>query len=217
MTDYLIFQENDMEINIGGVKFINVPTILQYEETKLIEVAHILDASFSLKFKIFNKDGIEIASVHGTDIYLTEDGKKSKVQKRNVGDVSICEVDGRTIYEVRRESPRSLKAVAELYTPNGAFIKCKDTGIFKSIIGLKDEGLKIGNLTMYGSTIIGAKIGILIKEDGSTQPGDSNELIVPKKSFKYEGKIPNPNDKCPCGSGKKFKKCHGIPGQTKIQ
>ena len=40
------------------------------------------------------------------------------------------------------------------------------------------------------------------------QPADA-EPVIPTHTLKSEGKQIMPNDRCPCGSGKKYKKCCG--------
>ncbi|MGB0715243.1 MAG: SEC-C metal-binding domain-containing protein [Phycisphaerae bacterium] len=50
------------------------------------------------------------------------------------------------------------------------------------------------------------------KEHSSQLPGEDDQpLPPPVEPIKSEGKVER-NDPCPCGSGKKFKKCCGKPG-----
>ena len=44
----------------------------------------------------------------------------------------------------------------------------------------------------------------------SSSEQDSNAKQVTVRRAKKIG----PNDPCPCGSGKKYKKCHGAPGRS---
>ncbi len=51
----------------------------------------------------------------------------------------------------------------------------------------------------------------LLKEDPKNIAPHLNKGFRPKVKDNVTGKVRKlgPNDKCPCGSGKKFKKCHG--------
>ena len=39
---------------------------------------------------------------------------------------------------------------------------------------------------------------------------------TPKKPQQRKNKKVYPNDPCPCGSGKKYKNCHGRPGSAPL-
>ena len=57
-------------------------------------------------------------------------------------------------------------------------------------------------------------------EDYDRLVEEAKQLIITNHSlFKclYDNTLPGRNDLCPCGSGKKFKKCHGIISFNKIQ
>jgi uncharacterized protein YecA (UPF0149 family) len=53
---------------------------------------------------------------------------------------------------------------------------------------------------------------------GQWTPEESLERLKrfaePKKEAVRAQPRPGRNDPCPCGSGKKYKKCHGGPGQA---
>ncbi len=50
----------------------------------------------------------------------------------------------------------------------------------------------------------------VVKETGTSAGSDGT---TPKKTPEKAGKKVGPNDPCPCGSGKKYKKCCGAPGK----
>ena len=47
--------------------------------------------------------------------------------------------------------------------------------------------------------------------DGETaaEPGEAEADAMPAQPFEREGAKIGRNDPCPCGSGKKYKQCHG--------
>ena len=80
--DRLFFLESPA-VEFGGNIFINVPIILQYEDTPLIEIVQVQPAGFTSQFKVYNRDGIYIAKVKGSQVYLTEAGGNSNLLLRH--------------------------------------------------------------------------------------------------------------------------------------
>ncbi|MFK7740657.1 MAG: YchJ family protein [Planctomycetota bacterium] len=64
--------------------------------------------------------------------------------------------------------------------------------------------------TLAGEEITHHEVASFRKEDGRWYFVDGVE--VKPRPFKRLDKKVGPNDKCPCGSGKKYKKCCGKPG-----
>ena len=64
--------------------------------------------------------------------------------------------------------------------------------------------------TLGGEDITHHEVASFRKEDGTWYFVDGVE--VKPRPFKRLDKKVGPNEKCPCGSDKKFKKCHGKPG-----
>ena len=64
--------------------------------------------------------------------------------------------------------------------------------------------------TLGGEDITHHEVASFRKEDGVWYFVDGVE--VKPRPFKRESKKIGPNEPCPCGSGKKHKKCHGRPG-----
>ena len=64
--------------------------------------------------------------------------------------------------------------------------------------------------TMAGEEITHHEVASFRKEDGVWYFVDGVE-VKPRPFKRLEKKV-GPNEKCPCGSGKKFKKCCGRPG-----
>lgn len=74
----LIFQTTPT-VTFATNKFINVPTILQLDETPLISVVKAQDLGFTSEIPIFHADGTYLAKVRGTRIFPTEEGKKAGI------------------------------------------------------------------------------------------------------------------------------------------
>lgn len=71
----LIFQESPA-VELCTNTFINVPIILQYDTTPLIEVVREQEAGHMVKIPIFHNDGTKLAVCKGSRLFLTEDGKR---------------------------------------------------------------------------------------------------------------------------------------------
>ena len=142
----LVFSESP-QVELGSNFFINVPVILQYKDTPLISVESAVDASFTTSIPIYHNDGTYLAKAKGTQLYLTEEGRKAGV----------------TLFELRRQSAAALKAEAELYVPDGKLISYR--GSSPKLFSTENNQLAIAGLVMSGSTFSGCKIGILLDEN----------------------------------------------------
>ena len=158
-------------VHLASNTFVEVPIVLQYDNVPLIQVVRTAEAGFTTEIPIFHSDGTYLAKVVGSQIYATPDGTKAGVTLRHPGCATVCELNGQTLFELIREEAASLKTRAELYTPNGSFIKCADTSLAGYVMGPQKKQLTIGGITMVGCTVKGMKIGVLVKSDGSVAVG----------------------------------------------
>lgn len=170
--DALIFVQTP-EVNIATNTFIDVPVILQYEDTPLIEVTKLEKAGFTIQIPIYHPDGTYLAKVVGSRLFTTEDGKKAGLNLKYPKNMTICELEGKTLFEIHRVGAAALKAKAELYTPDGAFVKCSHDLMPQLFLGDNEKPLKIGGIVMSGNVFRGFRIGILIRKDGGLSIGVS--------------------------------------------
>jgi len=124
----LIYQTSPT-VTFATNKFINVPTILQFDDTPLISVVKEESLGFTSEIPIFHSDGTYLAKVRGTRVFPTEAGKKAGIVMRSLPNLTACELDGRTLFEIAHQSGDAFKAQAELYTPTGYFIKSTDAAL----------------------------------------------------------------------------------------
>jgi hypothetical protein len=173
----VIFQAHPT-VTLAGNHFI-CQVVIQWEEVPLMEVGQFQKAGFTTKFAVYHSDGTKIAVVKGAQIYPTEEGKAALVTMRHEPNLTACELEGRTIFELRRQGAAALKGAAELYTPEGAFIKCNDSGMKSlldtsggslAVIGKGPDGERGGTIIMTDSTIE-APIGILFRRSGAVSLG----------------------------------------------
>jgi hypothetical protein len=160
----LFFQESP-EVVIATNKFVNVPTLIQYESTPIVEVVKHNKVNFAASVNIYHQDGTYLAKAIGSRLVLTHFGKKANLQLKHLPNLTACELDGKTLFEMRREGATSLHSAGELHAPEGIFIRYDN----KKISGMNVENridFRVLNF-MENCTIRNCKIGILYKKDGS--------------------------------------------------
>jgi hypothetical protein len=165
----LIFQESPI-VHLASNTFVEVPTVLKYEDVPLIQVVRTAKAGFTTEIPIYHSDGTYLAKVVGSQIYATDDGKKAGVTLRHPEHATICELNGKPIFEIIREEAAALRTQAELYTPDGSFIKCAEdlTGY---VLGPDQDRLQIHGVTIMDCSFRGYRIGIWVKKDRSVAIG----------------------------------------------
>lgn len=152
-------------------RFIHVPIILQYDETPLISVVQEQALGYTSEFRIYHEDGTYLAKVRGTRVFPTEEGKKAGLQLSEPKGMTVCKLDGRTVFEIYHETGDAFRAHAELYTPDGCFVKSANTP--PSIVAKNGQPLRVGGTIMSGNTFSGVRIGVWFKSDGQCMIGVS--------------------------------------------
>jgi hypothetical protein len=160
----LIYQTSPV-VTIATNTFINVPIILQFDDTPLISLVREQGLGITTEIPIYHSDGTYLAKVRGTRIFATEPGKKAGLTIRSLPDATVCELDGRTVFEIRHQPGDAFRAAAELHTPNGYLLKCADAPK-PQLYTASGDALTIGGVTMSGNIMQGCKIGILVRSNG---------------------------------------------------
>lgn len=146
--------------------FINVPTILQFDDTPLISVVKEENLGFTSEIPIFHSDGTYLAKVRGTRVFPTEAGKKAGIVMRSLANLTVCELNGRTLFEIAHQQGNAFRAQAELYTPTGYFIKSTATDL-PSLVRSDGTELNVGGIRMTNCSFSGVRIGIWLQSNGS--------------------------------------------------
>jgi hypothetical protein len=165
MENSLIFQTTP-QVTLATNKFINVPVILKYEDTNLIEVIKEEGIGFTTQIPIYHQDGTYLAKVNGNRMYLTKDGEKAGLKIEKHQNLWVCTMDKLTLFEIQQQEGDAFKTSAELYTPDGYFVKCSSSPT-PNLIDTTGNELKIGGLIMSGNTFSGCRIGIWLRKNGS--------------------------------------------------
>jgi hypothetical protein len=159
-------------VTLATNRFINVPIILQFDETPLISIIKQQSLSYTTEFQIYHPDGTYLAKVNGTRIFPTKAGEKAGLAMVHPAHMTVCKMGSKTIFEIYHELGDAFRTHAELYTPSGFFVKTSDVPT-PSVISKTGEALRIGNVILANNTFIGSRIGIWLKSNGSCMIGVS--------------------------------------------
>lgn len=168
--DKLIFTSRPV-MSLATNTFVNVPIVLQYEDIPLIQIVKVESAGFTTEIPIYHPDGTYLAKAVGSRLVLTPEGDKAGLSLTYPDKMTVCKLGKRVLFEIIREEAASLKTRAELFAPDGYFVKMTDSpevDLFDA-----DGPLKIKGFTMSGNTFVNCRIGIWIKKDGSIAIGSS--------------------------------------------
>ena len=175
-----VFFSQHPDVVIASNRFIGVSTILQFENTPLIEVGKFVKAGYSAKFSVYHSDGTKIAVVKGRQIYRTEEGKAAKFSMRYDHELTACELEGKPILELRRDGPAALRGWAQLYAPEGFLVEIKPADSVTPVLLpkitdlLRNESLTLpGNAVLERCTFSNFMIGMLVCRPGYVPPDGS--------------------------------------------
>ncbi len=169
MEDLMFVQSP--KVRFATNTFIDVPIILQYEKTPLIEVVKLEKAGYTTQIPIYGQDGTYLAKVVGSRLLTTSSGEKAGLTLRYPKNMTVCELNGKIVFEIHRTDAAALNTWAELYTPDGAFVKCPPDIMPQLFIGSIEHPLKIRGVIMQNNIFSGLRIGILVKSNGSLSIG----------------------------------------------
>ncbi len=165
----LIYQTSP-EVMFASNTFVNVPTILQFDDTPLISVVREEQLGYTTDIPIYDASGVYLAKVRGTRVYPTPEGTEAGVRIRQLPMVWICEVDDRTAFEIHQQPGDAFRTEAELYAPTGHFLKVSDSPV-PQVVNASGSALNVGGITMTGCQFRGVRIGVWIRSDGSMAIG----------------------------------------------
>jgi hypothetical protein len=165
----LIYQHSPT-VNFATNIFIDVPVVLQFDDTPLISVVKEQSLGYTTEIPIYHTDGTYLAKVNGTRIFRTEAGEKAGVVMRQLPNLTVCEVAGKTAFEVHHQKGDAFRLNAELFTPAGYFVKMADAPL-PHLLKADGQELKVGGIRMIGNTFKGCRIGVWIKSNGSVSMG----------------------------------------------
>jgi hypothetical protein len=165
----LVYQSTPT-VRFASNTFINVPTILQFDDTPLISVVRGESLGFTTEIPIYHSDGTYLAKVRGTRVYPTKEGEKAGVEVRRLPLLWVCTIGGRTAFEIHQEPGDAFRAHAELHTPNGYFVKVAGEPTAE-LYRASGEALAVGSITMTGNVFQNLRIGVLLRSNGSIMVG----------------------------------------------
>jgi hypothetical protein len=171
MTDELIFKESPT-IEFATNTFINVPVILQYEDTPLITVERNITLEYGIKIPIYDSDGTKLATAKNSRVYVDKNIKeKITIDKRPR--IWVCKMNGHEIFEIRQKEGDLFRIMAELYAPDGRFVKYSN---FQHIASESMSNLiDLASRAACSCSISDVEVGLLVKRDGNVIIGYVSE------------------------------------------
>ena len=161
--------------------FVNVPIILQYEDTPLIEVVQAETVGRTTEFRIYYSDGTYLAKLKGARLFPTPQGEKAGLAVKQPQDMTVCEMNGKPIIELKRIGAAAIATQAELYTPYGAFVKSRNSESPIEFFAGPGEPLRVGAVSILHSAFTGCDIGVLVKANGSVSVCVKQEYIITER------------------------------------
>jgi hypothetical protein len=152
--------------------FINVPTILQFDDTPLVSIVRETTLGYTSEIPIYHADGTYLAKVRGTRVYATSEGRAAEVAIRQLPSMWVCTVAGRTAFEIHHQQVDAFRVQAELNTPTGYLVKV-DNSPHAQLYSASGQALQARGITMVGNVFQNLRIGVWIRSDGSIGIGVS--------------------------------------------
>ena len=178
MPDFNFIFSETTTVEFATNIFVNVPIILQYEDTPLIKVVQAETVGKTTEFSIYHSDGTYLAKLKGARLFRTPEGKKAGLELKQPQDMTVCEMNGKVIIELKRIGAAAIATQAELYTPNGAFVKSRNSQSPIEFSAGPGEPLRVGATSILYSSFTGCDIGVLVKADGSVTVCTKQEYII---------------------------------------
>ena len=167
--DKLIYKTSPV-VTLATNTFVNVPIVLQFDATPLISLVREESLGYTTEIPIYHEDGTYLAKIRGMRVYSTDDGRKAGVKIRQLATAWVCEIGNRTAFEIHHQPGDAFRAQAELYTPEGFFVKTSDSPT-PELIDASGNALQVGGVTMIGNMFQDCRIGVWIRSDGSVSLG----------------------------------------------
>jgi hypothetical protein len=164
MDQSLVFTQIPIVVIANNIFACRVP--ICYKDTPMMEFVQHMPThntpTLTTKIPIFHSDGTLLAVVKGASLHATEDGKKAGVKLLHPPGGEVCELNGKTLFEIKRNKAAAISITAELFTNDGVFFKWSEKEL-SGMMSLAPNALKIGGLTMTGcrfSGDVGIQIGV---------------------------------------------------------
>ena len=122
MDEKLLFAESPT-VTLASVTFINTPIPIRYEDDPMLELVKEVQAGYTIKMPIYHSDGTKLAVAKASQLYRTKEGEKAGIEMRHLPDGTVCEWNGKPIFEIRRKGAAALS------------VDCSEAG-FHSVVPL---------------------------------------------------------------------------------
>lgn len=151
------------DVTLATNVFVGMPVILQLDDLPLISVVRAESLGFTTEMPIYHADGTYLAKVNGTRAFCTPAGEKAGIKMRDLPNMTVCELDGKTVFEITHQAGDAFRIDAELSTPSGYLVKMSDSAdLFKT----NGDQIQLSGLRLSGCEFEGGRIGLFLKSSG---------------------------------------------------
>jgi hypothetical protein len=169
MDQSLVFTQVSAVVIANNTFVCRVP--ICYKDTPMLEFVQHMPKhnapTLTTRIPIFHSDGTLLAVLKGGSLQATDDGKKAAVKLLHLPDGAACELNGKTLLEIKR-TKTALSVTAELFTNDGVFLKWSENEL-NGRMSPAPNAPRIGGLTMTGckfSGDVGIQIGVPTRHFG---------------------------------------------------
>jgi hypothetical protein len=166
MEEQLIFVQSPAIVIATNTFLCRIP--IRYKDTPMLEFVKEL-TTYTTTIPIFHSDGTKLAVAKGSQLYRTKEGEKAGVTMRYVPDGTVCEINGKPAFEIRRKGAAALKMTAELFTCDAAFLKWSEETLSGVLSVEPGKVLHVGTST-FERCHFQAEVGIQIGESTTPLP-----------------------------------------------
>jgi len=92
-----LIYEKSPTVTLATNKFIDVPIILQFDDTPLISIVKKQYLGYTTQIPIYHPDGTYLAKVNGTRIYPTKDGENVGLVMEHPAHMTVCKMGNKTL------------------------------------------------------------------------------------------------------------------------
>lgn len=162
-SEQLVFTQSPAVVIATNTFLCRIP--VRYQDTPMMEFIREMTTlntpGITTKIPIFHNDGTQLAIVKGARLFDTKDGEKAGVKLRHLPDGQVCELNGKTLFELRRSAAAAISMTAELFTPDGAFLKWSPKELNGLLTLEPGKPLKIGG-AVFSNNYFQGDVGIQI-------------------------------------------------------
>lgn len=140
-----------------------MPIILLYDDIPMIQVVREAHAGYKVEIPIYHNDGAYLAKVVGPRLVTTPAGDKAGLSLRHPDKMDVCEMNGETVFEIRRAASLCQALHADRCLPGDFRPNLEGYALDPE---QKKQGWHINSAYLQGNICFDQPVGIRAYSDG---------------------------------------------------